>query len=141
MGGKHTAFNTMYVLTTYPEQYQYICSDCGHRWTGFKAQSIGPMQSWPDLEFENITPIGQMGWICPKCGRVYSPSTNQCFHCGGGFSPNIVYCGTNGTFPTREVMDTISISSNPTVSVSTNEIVNKMAEDAMKTVSQIRPVK
>ena len=107
-GGKHTAFNTMYVLTTYPEQYQYICSDCGHRWTDFKTQSIGPMQSWPDLEFENIKPIGQMGWICPKCGRVYSPTTNQCLFCGGAYSPNIVYCGPNNGV--KDIFDTTSIS-------------------------------
>ena len=24
------------------------------------------------------------GWICPKCGRVYSPSTSMCSYCGGG---------------------------------------------------------
>ena len=24
----------------------------------------------------------QYGWICPKCGRVYSPLTIQCFFCG-----------------------------------------------------------
>lgn len=107
-GGKNTAFNTMCVLATYPEQYQYICSDCGHRWTGFKAQSIGPMQSWPDLEFENITPIGQMGWICPKCGRVYSPSTSQCLYCGGGYQPNIVYCGPNNG--SKTVYDTMTVS-------------------------------
>lgn len=22
------------------------------------------------------------GWICPKCGRVYSPYTSQCTFCG-----------------------------------------------------------
>ena len=22
------------------------------------------------------------GWVCPKCGRVYSPITPCCFHCG-----------------------------------------------------------
>lgn len=21
------------------------------------------------------------GWICPKCGRVYSPTTPMCFYC------------------------------------------------------------
>lgn len=23
------------------------------------------------------------GWVCPKCGRVYSPYTVMCYYCGG----------------------------------------------------------
>jgi len=23
----------------------------------------------------------QMGWECPKCGRIYSPTTSICFYC------------------------------------------------------------
>lgn len=23
----------------------------------------------------------QQGWICPKCGRVYSPYTQMCLYC------------------------------------------------------------
>lgn len=26
--------------------------------------------------------FGQQGWICPKCGRVYSPFTQMCLYCG-----------------------------------------------------------
>lgn len=25
--------------------------------------------------------FGQPGWICPKCGRVYSPFTQMCLYC------------------------------------------------------------
>lgn len=25
--------------------------------------------------------FGQQGWICPKCGRVYSPYTQMCLCC------------------------------------------------------------
>lgn len=33
----------------------------------------------------------QMGWCCPKCGRVYSPTQEMCLYCGGNTSvqPNI----------------------------------------------------
>ena len=31
--------------------------------------------------------FGQQGWICPKCGRVYSPFTQMCLYC----KPNTVY--------------------------------------------------
>jgi len=27
---------------------------------------------------------GRQGWTCPKCGRVYSPDTPQCWYCNGG---------------------------------------------------------
>lgn len=32
---------------------------------------------------ENETKLNRdsKGWICPKCGRVYSPSTPQCVYC------------------------------------------------------------
>ena len=29
----------------------------------------------------NYIEWGQQGWTCPKCGRVYSPSTPMCFYC------------------------------------------------------------
>lgn len=25
--------------------------------------------------------FAQRGWVCPKCGRIYSPSTPECFYC------------------------------------------------------------
>lgn len=28
----------------------------------------------------------QMGWCCPKCGRVYSPTQEMCLYCGGNTS-------------------------------------------------------
>lgn len=107
-GSKHVAINTMCVLTTYPAQYQYKCSNCEHRWTSYEVQNLGSMQGWPILEMEKPAYFGQMGWICPKCGRVYSPTTEQCLFCGGGSLPNIVYCGPNNG--TKTILDNISIS-------------------------------
>lgn len=28
-------------------------------------------------------PYAPQGWVCPKCGRVYSPNTFMCYYCGG----------------------------------------------------------
>ena len=40
----------------------------------------------------------EYGWICPKCGRVYSPLTPTCLYCGN----NNVMPPTTDTAPTRE---------------------------------------
>ena len=31
---------------------------------------------------EKTNAIGMQGWICPKCGSVYSPYTSRCTFCG-----------------------------------------------------------
>lgn len=36
------------------------------------------------------------GWICPKCGRAYSPSTDMCLYCGDN-KCNVVV--SDQTFP------------------------------------------
>lgn len=38
--------------------------------------------------------FGMQGWICPKCGRVYSPFTHMCMYCGGIQEQNIKYSET-----------------------------------------------
>jgi len=49
-------------------------------------------------EKENSTKLnsgifGQQGWICPKCGRVYSPFTSMCSYCSNGNNFNITCLG------------------------------------------------
>ncbi len=34
---------------------------------------------YPPNEFD----AAPRGWICPKCGRVYNPTTPMCFYCNG----------------------------------------------------------
>lgn len=47
----------------------------------------------PDISVTNY------GWICPKCGAVLSPSTQECPHC----TPYKVICGTIGEPPVKTV--------------------------------------
>lgn len=35
--------------------------------------------------------FGQQGWICPKCGRVFSPFTSMCLYCSKGTSTSTSY--------------------------------------------------
>lgn len=37
--------------------------------------------------------FGQQGWICPKCGRVYSPFTQMCLYCKPNNTTNISNLG------------------------------------------------
>lgn len=41
-----------------------------------------------------------MGWICPKCSRVYSPGIHTCWYCG----PGMVNVG--GTCPHSNTIET-----------------------------------
>lgn len=58
--------------------------------------------------------IGDMktyGWVCPKCGKVYSPSTTMCLYCGGN---NNVMPETSNTPTKREWQrDYYTINSDP----------------------------
>ena len=124
-GSFHTQKNIAVCLTTYPCQFPFKCKHCSHEWTDHEWYDGGlSYQPKPD----DLNPHKEYGWICPKCGRVYSPSTSQCFHCGGGLSPNIVYCGPNNG--TKDILDTITIS-NTVNNPQTNATIADMAKNAL----------
>ena len=35
-------------------------------------------------------PTAAQGWVCPICGRVYSPSTPMCFYCQNNGQTNVI---------------------------------------------------
>ena len=45
------------------------------------------------------SPIYQQGWICPKCGRVYSPNQSMCWYCGGNTTTTTNIPGSTGVDP------------------------------------------
>ena len=46
--------------------------------------------------------VTNYGWICPKCGAVLSPSTQECPYC----TPHKLTCGTINEFPIKAVPTT-----------------------------------
>ena len=44
---------------------------------------------------DNYSLFAPQGWICPKCGRVYSPYTSMCPSCGGNTKTTITCDSTN----------------------------------------------
>jgi uncharacterized OB-fold protein len=133
-GSTHVQMDMSCVLTSYPPQYAFKCKHCDHTWTGFEVRHIQPATGWPNLEPAITVEPLNYGWICPKCGRVYSPSTSQCLFCGGTYSPNIVYCGPNSG--TREQLDTMTL--NNTVDGSKNHATQKTQSNSLKYESFIQ---
>ena len=89
------------VLTSIPSKYEYCCQDCGeHGYVSTNEVNFGDFTSEgyqkyqrPQLDLDKLnieeTPKeenkgGMMGWICPKCGRCYSPFTSMCSFCNNG---------------------------------------------------------
>lgn len=65
----------------------------------------------PKTESSAVNPyngmFGQQGWICPKCGRVYSPFTQMCLYCKPNNTTNISNLGnrTNNIVSEKELRE------------------------------------
>ena len=74
---------------------KYVCSGCGYEAKNIiDVNGIGMIGNFvPDY------PATNYGWICPKCGAVLSPSTNECPYC----TPHKLTCGPNNGSPIKTV--------------------------------------
>lgn len=77
---------------------KYVCPGCGYEVKNtIDVNGIGMIGNFvPDY------PATNYGWICPKCGAVLSPSTNECPYC----TPHKMTCGTINEFPIKAVPTT-----------------------------------
>ena len=85
---------------------KYVCSGCGYEVKNtIDVNGIGMIGNFvPDY------PATNYGWICPKCGAVLSPSTNECPYC----TPHKLTCGTINEFPIKAV-PTTDVTTQPQV--------------------------
>lgn len=74
---------------------KYVCTGCGYEVKNtIDVNGIGMIGNFvPDYSVTNY------GWICPKCGAVLSPSTQECPYC----TPYKVTCGPNNGSPIKTV--------------------------------------
>ena len=74
---------------------KYVCPGCGCEVKNtIDVNGIGMIGNFvPDY------PATNYGWICPKCGAVLSPSTQECPYC----TPYKVTCGPNNGSPIKTV--------------------------------------
>lgn len=85
---------------------KYVCPGCGYEAKNtIDVNGIGMIGNFvPDY------PATNYGWICPKCGAVLSPSTQECPYC----TPHKLTCGTINEFPIKAV-PTTDVTSQPQV--------------------------
>ena len=82
------------VYTSIPEMYGYVCQDCGeHGYINcdevnrldFDFNGVQEIKETPNTPKDEIKG-GLLGWICPKCGRCYSPYTSMCTFCNNNMT-------------------------------------------------------
>ena len=92
-------------------EMKYVCPKCAYEIKNTLNDLV-----YREPLFQSNHSVTNYGWICPKCGAVLSPSTQECPYC----TPYKVTCGTINEFPIKPVPTT-----NVTSQAQVNTKVNK----------------
>lgn len=65
--------------------------------------------------------FGEQGWVCPKCGRVFSPRTYECHYCN---NPKINKTSTTTELPQEESNINSTNSKGDPCCIGTKEVCN-----------------
>lgn len=75
-------------------EMKYVCPKCAYEIKNTLNDLV-----YREPLFQSNHSVTNYGWICPKCGAVLSPSTQECPYC----TPYKVTCGTIGEPPIKTV--------------------------------------
>ena len=86
-------------------EMKYVCPKCAYEIKNTLNDLV-----YREPLFQSNHSVTNYGWICPKCGAVLSPSTQECPYC----TPYKMTCGTINEFPIKAV-PTTDVTSQPQV--------------------------
>ena len=92
-------------------EMKYVCPKCAYEIKNTLNDLV-----YREPLFQSNHSVTNYGLICPKCGAVLSPSTQECPYC----TPYKVTCGTINEFPIKPV-PTTDVTSQPQVNTKVNK--------------------
>lgn len=107
-------------------EMKYACPKCGYE-VSENANNL-PNYVYREPLFQPDNAVTNYGWICPKCGAVLSPSTQECPYC----TPhNKLTCGTISGISTAQTLKSSAQTSPNNITVTGNSVTSQPQTETM----------